>query len=70
MHPLEEYRKNNNLTMQEMCDRIGCKLSPYKSWIYGWKFPSARNLLLIKEAVDISADRLLKAYEELQESAA
>lgn len=66
MHPLEEYRKNNNLKMSEICDVLGCKLSPYKSWIYGWRYPSAKNLQKIEEKVGVTPDKLLVAYKELQ----
>lgn len=66
MHPLEHYRRTKNLSMPEMSTFLGCKLSAYKSWIYGWRCPSARNLLKIEQKAGITADQVLKSYRDLQ----
>jgi transcriptional regulator with XRE-family HTH domain len=68
MHPLEEYRKENKLKMSEVCDTLGCGLSVYKSWIYGWRYPSVRNLEKIEKAVGVTPDRLFSAYKQLQKN--
>ncbi|MEO1110121.1 MAG: helix-turn-helix transcriptional regulator [Pseudomonadota bacterium] len=63
MHPLEEKRKKNKLTMDAMGEKLGCGLSVYKSWIYGWRYPSAKNLQRIEEEVGVTPGELWEAYK-------
>ncbi|MBO6893417.1 MAG: helix-turn-helix transcriptional regulator [Roseibium sp.] len=68
MHPLEEYRKENKLKMQELSKKLGCGLSVYKSWIYGWRYPSVKNLRRIEVKTSVKPDQLWEAYKRLQKN--
>lgn len=56
---LNEAILRKDFSYQELAKKIGCTVSPVKSWIYGESMPRSELLARICIELDVSADYLL-----------
>lgn len=56
---IKQLRKNNDLTMEQLADRLGIKKSTVSMWENNGNLPMAKMLILISNEFDVSIDYLL-----------
>ena len=60
---LYEYRKSNNLSQEELAERIGVSRQAVSKWENGTSEPSTANLIALSKLYGISLDELVKGSE-------
>ena len=67
---IKKYRKNKNLTQEEMAKRLGVTAPAVNKWENGHSFPDISLLSPIARLLDISTDMLLTHKKELSDAEA
>lgn len=64
MHPLIKWREDNGLSLDEAAKEIGVPRGTFTDWIYCRRLPRPDNLEIIRERTGVSANGILKAYQD------
>lgn len=61
---LKRFRQSLNLTQRQLSEKIGMPYQSYQTYEYGSSIPSAKVIVKIAVAFDVSADYLLGLSDE------